>query len=89
MTKTLLEKLEQAHIQPYVDLSGPDGNAYCLLALASRMGKVLGKNTVVIHKEMTSGDYCHLVQVFHREFGDHITIIGVEDVYDPDEMDDL
>lgn len=75
MTKTILEKMTQAHIQPYVDLSGPDGNAYCLLALASRMGKVLGKDTADIHKRMTSGDYENLLAVFQKEFGKHITLL--------------
>lgn len=75
MTKTILEKLERAHIQPYVDLSGPDGNAYCLLALASRMGKALGRDTADIHKRMTSGDYENLLAVFQKEFGEHITLL--------------
>lgn len=80
MTKTILEKLERAHIQPYVDLSGPDGNAYCLLALASRMGKALNKDTADIHKRMTSGDYEHLLAVFQKEFGDHITLLRGEEI---------
>jgi hypothetical protein len=75
MTKTILEKLEQAHIQPYVDLSGPDGNAYCLLALASRIGKALGKDTEAIHKRMTSGDYENLLAVFQKEFGKHVVLL--------------
>jgi len=75
MTQTLLEKMERVHIPRYVDLSGPDGNAFCLLALASRMGKVLDKDTADIHKRMTSGDYENLLAVFQEEFGEHITLL--------------
>jgi hypothetical protein len=67
-----------------VDLNGPDGNAFCLLAYASRWGKEMGKDTAAIHKEMTSGDYAQLVRVFVREFAD------VADIIVPDELaDDL
>ena len=61
--------------RPIIDLTGPEGNAFCLLAYASRWGRELGKNTAKIHKEMTSGDYEHLVEVFDREFGDHCVLL--------------
>ena len=52
-----------------IDLTGPQGNAFCLLGYASDWGKQLGKNVEAITKEMMSGDYENLVQVFDREFG--------------------
>ncbi len=61
--------------RPVIDLTGPDGNAFCLLAYASRWSRHLGKDTAKIHKEMTSGDYEHLVEVFDREFGDYCDLL--------------
>lgn len=60
---------------PVIDLTGPEGNAFCLLAYARRWGKELGKDTARIHKEMTSGDYEHLVEVFDREFGEYCDLL--------------
>lgn len=61
--------------RPVIDLTGPEGNAMCLLAYASRWGRQLGKDTQAIHKEMTSGDYEHLVEVFDREFGNYCDLL--------------
>ena len=52
-----------------IDLTGPEGNAYCLLGYAKGYCKQLGKDYDAIRKDMTSGDYEHLVEVFDREFG--------------------
>lgn len=69
---------------PIIDLTGPEGNAFCLLAYANRWGRELGKDTAKIHKEMTKGDYHNLVRVFEREFGKYCTLVGsdefVEDI---------
>jgi hypothetical protein len=79
-----LKRLSELSSIPRIDLSGPDGNAYCLLGYASRWGRELGKDTAAIHKEMTSGDYHNLVRVFIREFED------IADIIVPDELaDDL
>jgi hypothetical protein len=79
-----LKRLSELSNTPRIDLSGPDGNAYCLLGYASRWGRELGKDTAAIHKEMTSGDYHNLVRVFIREFED------IADIIVPDELaDDL
>jgi hypothetical protein len=55
-----------------IDLTGPDGNAYSLMAYAKSFGKQLGwdnSKCQALIKEMTDGDYEHLLQVFDREFG--------------------
>ena len=71
---TILSKEEDAR-RPTIDLTGPEGNAYVLLAYANRWGRQLGKNTAAIHEEMTSGDYENLVAVFDREFGDYCDLL--------------
>jgi hypothetical protein len=64
---------------PVIDLTGPEGNAFCLLGYASRWGRELCKDTARIHKEMTSGDYHNLVRVFEREFGEYCTLLGSDE----------
>lgn len=63
--------------KPYIDLRGPEGNAFVLLATASRLGKELGftrEQKEEIHKELTSGDYDHLVETFDKHFGAHVDL---------------
>jgi hypothetical protein len=55
-----------------IDLSGPDGNAFCLLGIATNLAKQLGLDKDSILKEMTSGDYSNLVKTMDNYFGDFI-----------------
>ena len=57
-----------------IDLTGPDGNAYSLLARARSYARQLDLNDVAIIKDMMSKDYEHLVQVFDNHFG-HFVIL--------------
>ncbi len=61
--------------KPTVDLSGPSGNAFALLGMASRFAKKLGLDGEAIMKEMQSGDYENLIQVFDHHFGEHVDLI--------------
>lgn len=79
---TIKRKSEMTQNNPIIDLTGPEGNAFFLLARANRWGKELGLDTAAIHKEMTSGDYHNLVRVFEREFGDYCTLVGADDFVD-------
>ena len=57
-----------------IDLTGPDGNAYSLLAKARSYARQLDLNDTAIIKDMMSKDYEHLVQVFDNHFG-HFVIL--------------
>ena len=59
-----------------IDLTGPDGNAYALMAYAKDFLKQLGRldDWEKIREDMTSGDYEHLLEVFEREFGSFVTL---------------
>ena len=57
-----------------LDLIGPDGNAFCLLANAKTYACQLGFDWKKIHNEMTDGDYEHLVDVFDNYFGAYVTL---------------
>jgi hypothetical protein len=59
-----------------IDLTGPDGNAYALMAYAKRFATQLGwadKGSALIN-EMMSGDYEHLLEVFDNAFGEYVIL---------------
>jgi hypothetical protein len=55
-----------------IDLTGPDGNAYALMGIATNLGKQLSKDHKAIIQEMMQGDYEELLGVMEKHFGDHI-----------------
>ncbi len=57
-----------------IDLTGPQGNAFCLLGIAKRFCSQLDRDFDKIKKEMTSDGYDNLVEVFEREFGDFVIL---------------
>ena len=57
-----------------IDLTGPDGNAFALLGYAKRFTKQLGLEFDEISKEMTSGDYENLLEVFDEHFGEFVIL---------------
>ena len=57
-----------------IDLTGPDGNAFALLAYAKSYAKQLGLPFDKIQDEMTSGDYENLIQVFDKYFGSFVIL---------------
>ncbi len=57
-----------------IDLTGPDGNAYSLMAYAKRFARQLGLDDAAITKEMRSGDYENLLKVFDSYFGDYVIL---------------
>lgn len=59
---------------PVIDLTGPEGNAFALMALASRYARDLGLDSDAVIAEMKSSDYENLVQVFDRYFGEYVIL---------------
>lgn len=60
-----------------IDLTGPEGNAFVLMGYAKRYAKQLGYNEEEVDslmKEMKSGDYETLINVFESHFG-HFVIL--------------
>ena len=57
-----------------IDLTGPDGNAYALMATAKQLARQLGLDSEKIIKEMTSSDYENLLQVFDSNFGSFVIL---------------
>ena len=57
-----------------IDLTGPDGNTFALLGQAKRYARQLDMDFNLIQKEMTSGDYEHLLNTFDKYFGGFVTL---------------
>lgn len=57
-----------------IDLTGPQGNSFYLLGTAKKLAKQLGLDGNQIMKEMMSGDYENLLQVFDENFGSIVTL---------------
>jgi hypothetical protein len=55
-----------------IDLLGPDGNAFVLLAIAKDLSHKFGKDWNEVHTNMTSSDYEWLIQTMDHYFGDFI-----------------
>lgn len=60
----------------YIELQGPQGNAYVILAHARKFGKLLDlDNLEEIMEEMMNGDYVNLVNTFIKYFGDVVQVM--------------
>lgn len=57
-----------------IDLTGPDGNAFNLIATAGNLAKQLDLDKKKIQSEMMSGDYENLIKVFDKYFGEFVTL---------------
>ena len=69
------EKQPQSEI--IIDLTGPDGNAFALMAYANRFAKQLGytpQQRGDLTTEMMGSDYENLLEVFDRNFGDFVIL---------------
>lgn len=71
------KKEEKLDPRLVIDLTGPEGNAFALFALAERLGRQLEvdpKRRGEIQAEMMGGDYTNLLEVLEREYGDYIIL---------------
>ncbi len=57
-----------------IDLTGPDGNAFALMAYATNFSRQLKLDPKPVIDEMISGDYENLLQVFDRHFGEFVIL---------------
>lgn len=58
-----------------IDLTGPDGNAFYILAQAKHLSKKLNKDWEKINKKLTESDYENLIKVFDDEFGEYVDLL--------------
>jgi len=57
-----------------VDLTGPQGNAFYLLGLASKLCKQMQVEDEIILQDMRMGGYEHLITTFDDYFGDLVDL---------------
>ena len=58
-----------------INLDGPDGNAFHLMAYASRFAKDMGyASDEAILNNMKSGDYTNLVRTFDKYIGEFVIL---------------
>ena len=60
--------------KPVIDLTGPEGNAFCLMGYARRYARQLGLDSDKVIGEMMRGDYENLLNVFDSYFGDYVIL---------------
>jgi hypothetical protein len=71
----MIKNKEEVNQPVVIDLTGPEGNAFVLMAHAKNFAKQLGMDGDVVVKEMMESDYEHLVQTFDRHFGSFVTLL--------------
>ena len=61
-----------------IDLQGPQGNAFALMAYADDFLRQMGRRHEfnAMRTEMMSGDYDNLIRIFEKNFGDYVTLVG-------------
>lgn len=57
-----------------IDLTGPQGNRFYLLGLASQLSKQLGLDKDAVLEEMQSSNYENLIKVFDKHFGNIVIL---------------
>ena len=64
-----------------IDLQGPQGNAFALMAQADDFLRQMGRRDEfrAMRTEMMSGDYDNLIRIFEENFGDYVTLVGKPD----------
>lgn len=72
--------------KPFIDLNGPEGNAYVLLGYARSYARQLGLDADAITEEMRSSNYDNLIAVFDKYFGEIIDLCKGETKCQPSKI---
>ena len=65
----------------YIDISGPQGNAFVLMGIAQHWMEQIDPNMVeTVIEEMKSSDYNHLLETFNKYFGGIVTLASPEEL---------
>ena len=65
----------------YIDLKGPEGNAFALMGLAKNYLQQMGWSKEEIKEylnEMMEGDYNNLLEMFQEQFGSFVKLEGLD-----------
>ena len=70
----MIKSIEEMDTKLEINLLGPEGNVYYLLAVGGRLCKQLGLNSEIFTRRMMSRDYEYAVATFEEYFGDFVTL---------------
>jgi hypothetical protein len=70
----MIKSIEEKENKLEIDLTGPNGNVFYLIATGGRLCKQIGLNSEMFYRRMTSGDYENAVNTFEEYFGDFVTL---------------
>lgn len=70
----IVEKSKKKSKKIEIDLTGPDGNVFHLIATGRNMCGPLGMDKAEFTKEMMSGDYENAINTFEKYFGDFVIL---------------
>ena len=61
-----------------IDLHGPQGNAFALMAQADDFLRQMGRRHEfnAMRTEMMSGDYENVIRIFEENFGDFVELVN-------------
>lgn len=68
-------KLQQKIPKVTLDLSGPDGNIFVVMNLATKLAHQLGYDSEQVINRMKQGNYKHAINVFESYFGDYVDLL--------------
>ena len=63
-----------------LDISGPKGNAFFILALASKLADTAGLDSDIVLEKMKSSDYNNLLRVFKDYFGELVEFVSPSEI---------
>jgi len=71
-----------------IDLQGPQGNAFALMAYAEDFLRQMGRRHEfrAMRTEMMSSDYDNLIRIFEENFGEYVDLVNKPgEVFDEEE----
>jgi len=74
-----------------IDLQGPQGNAFALMAYAEDFLRQMGRRHEfrAMRTEMMSSDYDNLIRIFEENFGDYVDLVNKPgEVFDDDDEEE-
>lgn len=68
------QKLQQKVPRIEIDLTGPQGNVFVLIATAKRLARQVSVDGDKVVKRMMRGSYSDAINIFDSAFGDYVTL---------------
>ncbi len=70
----MIKSIDELDKRPFIDLTGPDGNAFVVVARARQYARELGIDENKIISAMMGSTYENLIAIFEKHFGEYVDI---------------